>query len=272
MDQDLELMRKLLNLNERIEELKWQRKLSGYYPSASEDTNFSYSSGHVLDDVSEYSCSDVEEASEPGCEADDPKLVLAGKYPSPSSLSMYGDCSYYSTQESLCGLSSSRNLVSGKRSRPNSGKDGNNNSGAVSTSDLGSSGDLPDSRSDLYKHKHLSQSQATNVTLSDSFRLRKVRNIRLVDEHSPSTSPGLLRKAGHPNTFPNAGGGSRGSPNRSLCQKNMELSRSVDSPLGEALLGKLLQSTDKNALGREKQSLDSGIQENDGIIYPEFII
>ncbi|ELT99152.1 hypothetical protein CAPTEDRAFT_228431 [Capitella teleta] len=109
MDQDLELMKQLLTLNEQIEDMKWRRKLGCY-------THAPSGSSSLLLPGSSRSQFGVSE--------------LRLKYPSPSELSLLESTEYTSMQQMDSRPSSLDLLPSSKPRRS-----------ARSTSDLGSSGD-----------------------------------------------------------------------------------------------------------------------------------
>ena len=136
-------MHQLLTLNERIEELKWHRKLSGYLPAF---LAASASSSNMMDgETQALSDWDVDsQSAERPClrgSLDGEVDNLHSKYLSPSKLSLFRECIYNSTQDSLHDVtSSSRNDV---RLRDNLAQS--------RTSDLGSSGELVSSLSEYRK-------------------------------------------------------------------------------------------------------------------------
>ena len=134
-------MKQLLTLNEQIEELKWQRKLRGYQVEGS-----GASSCNIDSSVSVCTLSDGEWDSRLD------HREYPGKYPTPSSLSLYSD---YGT--------SPRASVDRELSHPGGGGVGGSGPGPSklvqdnthkliereSTSDLGSSDELTSSTSEL---------------------------------------------------------------------------------------------------------------------------
>jgi len=130
IDQDLSLMRQLLTLNERIEDLKWQQKLDIY---------------HQREVATPTDCSGDElDGSDPG---DDDRDTFLGKYPSPSALSLFDGC---------CG---SRDELDRERTK---GAEQDTN-----TSDLGSSEHVTSSASSLERGKSPSNfsTQTTKTSL-----------------------------------------------------------------------------------------------------------
>ena len=134
-------MKQLLTLNEQIEELKWQRKLRGYQAGGSSVA----SSCNV--DSSNVSVSTLSDGEWENSKTEHKEC--AGKYPTPSSLSLYSD---YGT--------SPRASVDQELSRANATPGGPGPSkllqdnthkliGRESTSDLGSSDELTSSNSEL---------------------------------------------------------------------------------------------------------------------------
>ncbi|KAI0219705.1 hypothetical protein LSAT2_028767 [Lamellibrachia satsuma] len=115
IDQDLNLMRQLLTLNERIEDLKWQQKLDVY---------------HQREVATPTDCSGDElDGSDPG---DEDRDTFLGKYPSPSALSLFDGCGSHDELD---------------RERTNAAEQDTN------TSDLGSSEHVTSSASSLERGK-----------------------------------------------------------------------------------------------------------------------
>ncbi len=137
IDQDLALMKQLLTLNEQIEELKWQRKLRGYQAGSGSVT----SSCNIDSNVSVATLSDGEWDSRLD------HRECPGKYPTPSSLSLYSD--YGTSPRASVDKELSRSNAAG----PGPSKLVQDNThkllGGESTSDLGSSDELTSSNSEL---------------------------------------------------------------------------------------------------------------------------
>jgi len=149
IDQDLTLMHQLLTLNERIEELKWHRKLSGYLPafmtaSASSSNNVDGDSNALSDWDVDSQTGDRQSAT--NHVVDETDGLFYSKYLSPSKLSLFRECIYNSAQDNLHEMTPSSTHDVRLRT---------NNLTQSRTSDLGSSGELVSSVPDFRKANNL---------------------------------------------------------------------------------------------------------------------
>ena len=171
-------MKQLLTLNEQIEELKWQRKLRGYQVEGSVASSCNIDSNVSVSTLSDGVWDSRLDHRE-----------LPGKYPTPSSLSLYSD---YGTSPRA---SVDRELGTG---RPTGGVGGTGPGpskliqdnthqliGRESTSDLGSSdeltssnSELPDSNSDA-QSKNSGEQQSFDSGIHDPHRDRNIQRLNI---------------------------------------------------------------------------------------------
>ena len=89
MDQDLLLMKQFLTLNERIEELKWQRKMETYQLDHTGDSTLSTASSSLRRSLLKTHKASASSASSRLMSTE----FLDLKYPTPSELSLFNECS-----------------------------------------------------------------------------------------------------------------------------------------------------------------------------------
>ena len=140
MDDDLVLMRQLLTLNERIEELKWRQKLDSYQRGSGSSNHLTVSACMLTDHVVAAAAARAPEAEE--------VEPFPAKYPSPSTLSLFKDC-YWSGGGGGGGGGGGSGGGGGGGGGGSPDRDWPASRPTASTSDLGSSDDMTNSQTEL---------------------------------------------------------------------------------------------------------------------------